>query len=74
MADEGVELEKVAQQQSMCPVMGGEVNTALYSDADGKRVYFCCAMCKPEFEKDPARYIHEMEARGINLAAAPKGE
>ena len=70
---DGVMLEKVAQKQSLCPVMGGEINTSLYSDFEGKRVYFCCPMCKPDFEKNPARYIQDMETRGIQLAKTPKG-
>lgn len=28
----------------------------LYSDYKGKRYFFCCAACKPTFEKDPAKY------------------
>jgi len=47
-----------------CPVMGGEVDLAkaatdptLWSDHGGKRYYFCCANCKPKFDKDPAKWI-----------------
>jgi YHS domain-containing protein len=70
---EGVSLEKVAHKQSLCPVMGGEINTSLFSDYEGKRVYFCCPMCKPEFEKDPAKYIQAMEDKGIQLDKSPTG-
>ncbi|HLO97448.1 MAG TPA: YHS domain-containing protein [Fimbriimonas sp.] len=28
----------------------------MYSDYKGRRYFFCCAGCKPTFEKDPAKY------------------
>ena len=28
----------------------------LFSDYKGNRYYFCCAGCKPAFEKDPEKY------------------
>lgn len=47
----------------MCAVMTKEkVNIAkatkakMYSDYKGKRYFFCCAMCKPTFEKSPEKY------------------
>jgi YHS domain-containing protein len=42
--------------------MEGKVNVAkaikkkLFSDYKGRRYIFCCAGCKPTFEKDPAKY------------------
>jgi len=47
-----------------CPVMGEKVDIAkanedpaLHSDYQGKRYLFCCKMCKPKFDKDPAKYL-----------------
>ena len=47
-----------------CPVMGNKVDAAkaganpkLYADYQGKRYLFCCSDCKPEFEKEPAKFI-----------------
>ena len=47
-----------------CPVMGDKVDLAkarsdpkLYSDYKGKRYYFCCKDCKPDFDKEPKKYI-----------------
>jgi len=74
LESEGIKLAKATVKQTLCPVMGGEINKELYSDHDGKRVYFCCAMCKPIFEKDPAKYIKEMEAKGIELEKVKKSE
>ena len=60
--------------QKKCPVMGGTINTELYADFEGKRVYFCCAGCIPEFEKDPAQHIQKLENEGVMLEAASKAE
>lgn len=60
-----------SKEQANCPVMGGEINKEIYADHDGKRVYFCCAMCIDTFKKDPARYIEKMKKDGINPDAVP---
>ena len=57
--------------QSLCPVMGGEIDKTAYVDYEGKRVYFCCPGCKPTFLKDPKKYLKKMESEGIVLEAAP---
>lgn len=57
--------------QTMCPVMGGAVNKALYVDYDGKRIYVCCAGCIDAVKKDPAKYVKELESKGITLAVTP---
>jgi YHS domain-containing protein len=46
--------------QKVCPVMGGETNPAIYAEYKGKKVYFCCQGCKPEFEKNPEKYIGKL--------------
>lgn len=61
----------VVVEQTMCPVMGGAVNKALYVDHDGKRIYVCCMGCIDAVKKDPAKYVKEIEAKGITLAATP---
>ena len=47
-----------------CQVTGEKVDVAkatetpdLHSDYQGKRYVFCCNDCKPQFEKNPAKYI-----------------
>jgi YHS domain-containing protein len=62
---------QVVKKQTICPVMGGQVNTNIYVDASGKRVYFCCPACPPKFKKDPAKYIAKLEKDGITLDKAP---
>ncbi|OVE82402.1 hypothetical protein BVY04_01070 [bacterium M21] len=50
--------------QSTCPVMGGKINTKLYADTDGKRIYVCCAGCIAPIKKDPAKYIKALADKG----------
>jgi YHS domain-containing protein len=62
-----------AKEQVNCPVMGGKINKEIYADHDGKRVYFCCAMCIDTFKKDPAKSLKKLEDEGVSLAkAAPE--
>lgn len=62
----------VPQKQTTCPVMGGKINKNLFVDHDGKRVYICCKGCLPELKKDPAKYISQLEAKGVTLDVTPK--
>ena len=57
MEADGVVLEKAPITQVNCPVSGKPINEAIYTDQDGKRVYFCCDDCKKSFEKEPAKYM-----------------
>ena len=58
--------------QTVCPVMGGKINKNLFVDSDGKRVYVCCKGCLGDLKSDPAKYIAQLEAKGVKLEAAPK--
>jgi Cu(I)/Ag(I) efflux system membrane fusion protein len=50
--------ETVAQK--LCPVMGLAINKDLFTVYQGKKVYFCCPGCKPEFEKNPEKYLAKL--------------
>jgi YHS domain-containing protein len=39
---------------------GNPVNKDLFTEYKGKKVYFCCSGCKPEFEKNPEKYLAEL--------------
>ena len=62
---------QTVKKQAVCPIEGGPVNTNLYVDANGKRVYFCCEGCPAVFKKDPAKYIAKLEKDGVTLDKAP---
>ena len=49
-----------AVEQTVCPVMGGKINKDIFTEYKGKKVYFCCPGCKPEFEKNPEKYINKL--------------
>jgi YHS domain-containing protein len=45
--------------RATCPVTGESFVIAkdtVHAEYQGKHVYFCCAMCKKAFDKDPAKY------------------
>ena len=53
--------------QTLCPVMGGEINKALYADYEGQRVYFCCKSCIDVFKNDPEKYIKQLGEQDVRL-------
>lgn len=70
MADQAA-VAPASHAQSTCPVMGEKLDKSVYSDYEGQRVYFCCSACKSEFAKDPAKYIKQLEAEGVQLEKVP---
>lgn len=55
-----VTADATAVEQTICPVMGGAIDKQYFTEYKGKTVYFCCPGCKPEFEKDPEKYIAKL--------------
>jgi YHS domain-containing protein len=62
----------VGHAQTICPIMGGKINKAIFADYQGKRVYFCCGGCPAVFAKDPAKYVKAMEDQGVVLDKTPQ--
>lgn len=61
-----------SKPQTTCPVMkGNKVNPKLYVDANGYRIYVCCGGCVKAVKADPAKYIEQMKAAGVELEKAP---
>jgi YHS domain-containing protein len=61
--------------QTRCPVMGGKINPASYTDLPtGQRIYYCCAGCDRAFLKDPAKYAPKLAEQGtiINVGKLKK--
>jgi len=57
------ESEEVASaeiEQTICPVMEGAIDKVIFTEYEGKKVYFCCAGCKEKFEKEPEKYIAKL--------------
>jgi YHS domain-containing protein len=74
LAKEGIELEKTPVPQTLCPVLGGQIDKQVFVDYGGKRVYFCCQNCLDKFKTDPKGYIKKMEDKGITLEKTPAAE
>jgi YHS domain-containing protein len=55
-------------EQKTCPVMeGNPINKEIYTDYNGRRIYFCCPACKETFAKDPDKYIAKVDAEIAEL-------
>jgi YHS domain-containing protein len=70
---ESGEKSAAANAQTTCPVMGGKIVKSIYADHMGKRVYLCCEGCIDTFNKDPMKYIKQLEDAGVVLEKAPSG-
>jgi YHS domain-containing protein len=58
--------------QTVCPVMGGKIDKAVYVDYEGERIYFCCSSCKDEFLKEPEKYMKKIEDDHVLLEKSPQ--
>ena len=52
MQEEGVVLEA-----SPCPVSGKPAKAEIFTEYQGKKVYFCCEGCKKTFLESPEKYL-----------------
>jgi YHS domain-containing protein len=62
IAAEGVTLENI---QTTCPVSGesladGDMGPPVALSYKGRTILFCCNMCPPKFQKDPATYLAKL--------------
>lgn len=44
-----------------CPIMGGEINKAVFSVYQGHIYYFCCQGCVSAFNADPEKYLEKFK-------------
>ncbi len=50
-----------AAEQTTCPVMDGRaIDKNIFVEYNGKKVYFCCAMCEKKFNADPEKYTAKL--------------
>jgi YHS domain-containing protein len=56
--------EKQLKPQTTCPVMGGDIDTSLYVNYQGERIYVCCQGCLAKLKKNPEKYIKKLEKMG----------
>jgi YHS domain-containing protein len=60
--------------QTVCPVLGGNIDRKVYVDYQGNRIYFCCTGCDAEFQKDPGKYLKKIQEQGIILEKCPEAK
>ena len=68
LESKGVTLEKT---QTICPVLGGKIDKKVYTDYEGKRIYFCCAGCIEQFKAETEKYLKKLEADGVGPSPIP---
>jgi YHS domain-containing protein len=56
---------KELKPQTVCPVMGGKIDSAYYTDIQGQRVYHCCPMCSKKLKADPDKYFKKAAEQGV---------
>jgi len=47
-------------EQTACPIMGGAIDKAIFTEYQGKKVYFCCPGCEDKFQEVPEKYIAKL--------------
>lgn len=47
-------------KQTLCPVMGNEIDPDVFTDIHGVRIYFCCPPCIERFRNDPEKYLAKL--------------
>ena len=60
-------------QLTTCPVSGdklGEMAPPVVFAYQGQEVKLCCKMCKPDFDKDPDKYLKKIRAADAPPKAA----
>lgn len=40
-----------------CPVMGDDVDSGIYTEYRGRKIFFCCENCRDEFDERPDYYF-----------------
>lgn len=60
-----------APSQPLCPVMKKPVDRNVFTDLEGKRIYFCCQPCVEEFKKNPDKYLDILDEMGAILEKTP---
>jgi YHS domain-containing protein len=59
------EAPKELKNQTHCPVMGGPIDSTVFTDIQGQRVYHCCAGCQAPLKADPDKFFKKAAADGI---------
>ena len=64
-SDSKKDAPKELKNQTHCPVMGGKIDSTVYTDIQGQRVYHCCPMCIAKLKAEPDKYFRKAAAEGV---------
>ncbi len=53
------------KNQTVCPVMGGKIDSTEYTDIQGQRVYHCCGGCQKKLVANPDKYFKKAAEQGV---------
>jgi YHS domain-containing protein len=67
----GAGLAADPKPQTLCPVLGGNIDQKVYTDHQGNRIYFCCQGCDAEFRQNPEKYMKKLQEQGVTLEKSP---
>jgi YHS domain-containing protein len=67
----GAGLAADPKPQTLCPVLGGNIDQNVYADHQGNRIYFCCQGCDAEFRQNPEKYMKKLQEQGVTLEKSP---
>ncbi len=59
MSEPQTEMVQTAEQTA-CPIMGMAIDKNVYTEYEGKKVYFCCPGCIDKFKASPSSYIAKL--------------
>jgi len=67
----GAGLAADPKPQTVCPVLGGNIDQKVYADYQGNRIYFCCQGCDAEFRKNPEKCMKKLQEQGVTPEKSP---
>jgi len=54
--------------QKTCPVMNTPCDAKIFTEYEGRKIYFCSEACKVEFAKNPKKYVKIVDAELKKIA------
>ncbi len=79
-ADPDKYFKKAAEQsvlfqniQTVCPVSGDKIDSTIYTDYQGRRIYFCCKQCVTDFQKSPSDVLAKMDKPAVKDSSMTGG-
>ena len=52
---------EAAIAQKTCPVMAGPIDKNIFTEYQGRKIYFCCQACLDKFKAEPEKYIKKVD-------------